>query len=273
MFITQIRNKLSRSEEDMEDLLTGNVFGVWRYLPTEVTEVGLLRFLRTARRLDGVHFSGPNTINTIKWRFWRWIQEGDAKGAEPDVLIEIISSDLQKWLLLVESKYQSPKSSNDQLAKEMHNLRNIAQTPDFTDYALIYVTAHTLIPKADIEEAISKLTAETDEGSQDKFYWTTWHNLPNILDETMNMCTEPHNTLLNDLQTIVLRMGFYFFTGMNIEGWTMGSPSWYFRPMDKPTSFKWMPIGIAKYSFEKAPTQFSWVSRDWPIGTQWGWKS
>lgn len=282
MFITQIRNKLSRSEEDMEDLLTGNVFGVWRYLPTEVTEVGLLQFLKTACRLDGVNFAGPDTINTIELKFWPWIQEGDAKGAEPDVLIEVVSSDLRKWLLLIEAKYLSPKSSfaddfdrrpNDQLAREMHNLRRIAQKQAFDDYALIYVTAHTLIQKDDIEEAIAELTAKTGEGTRDKFYWTTWRRLPNILDETMRICKGSHHALLNDLQTIILRMGLYFFTGISVEGWEMGSHSWSFRPLEKPKSFKWVPITIAKYSFNEIPVKFSWGFHESYDKVPWRWKS
>ena len=282
MFVAQICNKLSRSEEDMEDLLTGNVFGVWRYLPAEVAQVGLLRFLKTACRLDSVNFGGPDTVNTIELKFWPWIQEGDAKGAEPDVLIEIVSPDLRKWLVLVEAKYLSPKSSfadefdqrpNDQLAREMQNLRTIAEKQAFDDYALVYVTAHTLIPRTDIEEAVSELTTKIGDGASDKFYWTTWRRLPNILSETISLCKGAHKALLDDLQTIILRMGLYFFTGMSIKGWTMGSPSWSFRPLEKPTSFKWVPISMAKYSFEKAPARFSWVSRDWPGSMQWRWKS
>ena len=46
MFIAQIRNKLTRKEEQMEDLLTSNVFGLWRYLPAEL---GLLQLLETAK--------------------------------------------------------------------------------------------------------------------------------------------------------------------------------------------------------------------------------
>ena len=46
MFIAQIRNKLTRQEEHMEDLLTSNVFGLWRYLPAEL---GLLQLLETAK--------------------------------------------------------------------------------------------------------------------------------------------------------------------------------------------------------------------------------
>ena len=281
MFITQIRNKLTRSEEDMEDLLTGNVFGVWRYLPNEIIDVGLLRFLKTACRLDGVNFAGPDFINTIDLKFWPWIQEGDAKGAEPDVLIEIVSSDLRKWLLLIEAKYLSPKSSfaddfdrpNDQLAREMLNLRRIAQNQAFDDYALIYVTAHTLIPKVDIEEAISELATKTGDGTHDKFYWTTWRMLPNILDQTMTICKGSHHVLLNDLQAIILRMGLYFFRGISVKGWTLGSLSWSFRPLEKLATFRWEPISIAKYSFKEIPVKFSWGFYESYDKMPWRWKS
>ena len=115
MFAAQIRNKLTRSEEDMEDLLTSNVFGIWRYIPPQV---GLLQFLQTAKQLDEVSHLRLSSILTADLQFWPWLEEGDAKGAEPDVLIEISTHDQQKYLVLIESKYLSGKSSFPTSKKE-----------------------------------------------------------------------------------------------------------------------------------------------------------
>ncbi len=282
MFIAQISNKLSRAEEDMEDLLTSNVFGTWRYVPVEITEKGLLEFLKTACRIDGARFNGPDGISTLNMKFWPWIQEEDAKGAEPDVLIEMVSSDKRKWLLLVEAKYLSPKSSfadesekcpTDQLAKEMHNLRKIARLENYDEYALFYVTAHTLLPKDDITEAINELAEKTEDGASDRFYWTTWRRLPGILSTTINSCTGSYVTILGDLQTIVLRMGLTFFEGIVAKGWTLGGVSWVFKLPSKLTSFKWAPINIAKYNFEVTTVRFSWGFRESQNNMPWRWKS
>ena len=282
MFVAQLHNKLTRSEEDMEDLLTSNVFGIWSYLPIKVAEIGLLEFLRTAQRLDGIRFAGPHKLKAINLRFWPWIKEGDAKGAEPDVLIEMVASDKRKWLLLIEAKYLSPKSSfadesekcpTDQLAREMHNLRKIARLEKYDEYALFYVTAHTLLPKSDITEAINELAEKTEDGASDRFYWTTWRRLPSILSTTINLCTGSYVTILGDLQTIVLRMGLTFFEGIVAKGWTLRGDSWIFKLPSKSTSFKWVPINIAEYHFEETPMKFSWGFQEPNNNMPWRWKS
>lgn len=278
MFVAQLHHKLTRSEEDMEDLLTSNALGIWSYLPVETIEIGLLRFLRTAQRLDGAMFTGPEKLSSIDMKFWHWIQEGDAKGAEPDVLIEMTSSDSRKWLVLVEVKYLSPKSSfadksdarpNDQLAREMHNLRRIAQKRRLDEYAVIYVTAHTSMPEADIEEAVEELNTKTGYDASGTFYWTTWRRLPDILRETMPLCESSYRSLLGDLQTIILHMGLCFFPGMDIKAWTLGSPSWSFSLPEKPTSFMWVPISMGQYVFAKPTLRFLWLSRDPGSRTSW----
>jgi len=282
MFVAQLHNKLTRSEEDMEDLLTSNVFGIWSYLPIEVAEIGLLELLGTAQRLDGRRFAGPDKLEAIDLKFWPWLQEGDAKGAEPDVLIELTSSDLRKWLLIIESKYLSPKSSfpdkndprpNDQLAREMHNLRRMALKRGFDEYALIYVTAHTLVPRDDITEAIHELALKTSDSASDKFYWTTWRRLPSILNTVISSCEEPFCTLLSDLQTIVLRLGLTFFEGMIVKGWSLGDHSWVFRQSEKPAFFRWVPFRVAEYHFTGTPLEFSWVSQRPFNNLTWRWKS
>jgi hypothetical protein len=46
----QLHGKLARSEEDLEDLLTSNVFGKFKYLPPELR---LIPFLQQAREQWG----------------------------------------------------------------------------------------------------------------------------------------------------------------------------------------------------------------------------
>jgi len=282
LFVAQLHRKLTRSEEDMEDLLTSNVFGIWLYLPIEVTEIGLLRFLRTSQRLDGATFAGPDKLNSVDMKFWHWVEEGDAKGAEPDVIIELTSSDLRKWLVMVEAKYLSPKSSfpdkndprpNDQLAREMHNLRRMARKRAVEEYALIYVTADIAIPRADIEEAIDELDSKTGHGASNRFYWTTWRRLPGILNETIGMCQGTPKALLTDLQTVILRMNLSFFSGMDVQGWTLGSPSWSFMRPERPTFFMWMPISMGHYTFRKSRLSFLWIPNDGWKQITWRWKS
>ena len=66
MYIAQIRNKLTRQDERMEDLLTSNVFGLWRYLPAHL---GLVQFLETARNIKGNLLSLPLDISESTLNF------------------------------------------------------------------------------------------------------------------------------------------------------------------------------------------------------------
>jgi hypothetical protein len=282
VFIAQLNNKLSRAEEDMEDLLTSNIFGTCRYISIEITEMWLVPFLQTAIRIDGIRFTGPEGIVSLNMKFWPWMQEQDAKGAEPDVLIEIVTSDKRKWLLLIEAKYLSPKSSladyrdrlpTDQLAREMNNLRKIAQLRHFDEYALFYVTAHTLLPKADITEAINELDEKTGDGASHRFYWTTWRRLPSILKDAIHSCEGSPGILLGDLQTILLRMGLSFFEGITNREWSLGESSWVFKLPTKLIIFEWAPISIAKYHFEGNPVKFLWSTQVPHNKMQWRWKS
>ena len=275
MFAAQIRNKLTRSEEDMEDLLTSNVFGIWRYMPPQV---GLLQFLQTAKRLDKVSPFRLNSIVTADLQFWPWLQEGDDKGAEPDVLIEMSTYDQQKWLVLIESKYLSGKSSlptskkeslqpTDQLAREMYNLRRKAQRESFTEYALIYVTAHTIMPKSDIQEAIDELTEKTGDGSADHFYWTTWRILPKVFTEVMGTCEKVNATILADLCLIIKQLGLLFFEGITSNGWNFGEPAWLFEHSQE--IFNWSEINMGYYTFESTTTKFDWATGLWPNKILW----
>ena len=273
MFVAQIHNKLTRSEEDMEDLLTSNVFGIWRYLSAQL---GLAEFLSTAEGLDGSRLAIPPEAVCTRLRFWPWIHEANAKGAVPDVLIEMTVEDQERWLVLVEAKYLSGKSSpaddgelpNDQLAREMKNLRVAARRGSFDRYALVYVTAHTAMPRDDLEDAIHELQDKTGDGSTLDFYWTTWRRLPQILSKAQGFCEGPYRTMLDDLQLIIERLGLVFFENVIYRGWTLGGDSWVFRhPI---VAFDWQSTGTYRYTFEGPYVRFQWRAANfWPSQTQW----
>ncbi len=277
MFAAQIHHKLTRSEKDMEDLLTSNVFGVWRYLEPHH---GLVQFLQTAEPYEGRGL-GLDEVETALIKFWPWVEEKGGNGVVPDVVIEITTPHKEKWLIFVEAKYLSGKSSfpvegedeghkvKDQLAKEMENLRKQAQRLGFSQHALIYITKHTLMPRADIAESVLELGKITGDRSASKFYWTTWRRLPDILFKTSASCEKVAAGILSDLRTILLEMGLTFFQGMTSKGWTMGETPWDFeRP---PVFFDWLPIEMGQYTFEKAPVKFSWASDRLSDKFLWRW--
>lgn len=260
----------------MEDLLTSNVFGLWRYLSPDM---GLLQFLGTARNLGEQQLQLATPITEAKLNFWPWLHEPNAKGAEPDVLISLLGSEGQNCLVLIESKYLSGKSSqpneedlpNDQLAKEMLNLRSIAERSSADAYALVYVTAHGAIPSKDIEEAADELKEKTGDGSIEQFYWTTWRRLPQILDDVVHLARNSvEKGLIDDLATILNSLGLTFFQGFDSQGWNLGYPQWCF--VQSPASFSWLPILLPTYVFCPAEVAFLWILRESKPVETWRWR-
>lgn len=272
MFIAQLKNKFTRSEEDMEDLLTSNVFGIWRYLPPQL---GLEQFLGTARRQDGTVLMDLGEITEIKLDFWPWYKRTDTmRGGQPDILIEVANSTSQKYLFLIESKFLSDKSDvdptpypslpSDQLAREMQILRDVANSAHIENYALIYLTAHTCFPKQDIQEAICDLFVTTGEGSVDHFYWTSWRELPAILTDGQ-LLLEAHNLalgyerILTDLNIIIHRLGLTFFEGFtSVPNIGLGLEYWQYE--NPQVVFRWLPINIPIHKFHETKVSFNWVS-------------
>ena len=232
MFIAQIRNKLTRKEEQMEDLLTSNVFGLWRYLPAEL---GLLQLLETAKNCEGQGIPMPYEVAETHLDFWPWLREGASKGCEPDVLIDLVGSDGKKCLVLIEAKHLSGKSSiatnvtdeplpTDQLAREMLNLRLLAQRNSADSHALVYVTSDAGLPIKDLSDAITELTDKTGVGSADQFYWTSWRVLPQILRAVELSARDPvEKKLVGDLRIILDQMGLDYFRGISSMGGAWGT--------------------------------------------------
>jgi len=275
MYITQIRNKLTRQEEDMEDLLTGNVFGLWRYLPHQL---GLIQFLETSQDLDGDMFTLPEDIESVNITFWPWLKEEGTKGAQPDVMIEIKTATHGAWLILIESKYLSGKSSlpdggeepNDQLAREMNNLRRVSKEKNTENYALLFITAHTVMPKWEMEESVEELTSTTCDGSRGHFYWTTWRRLPMILQEQKSNCSPPFSIMLRDLDTIISRLGLTLFENISYAGWTLDESLWRFA--QEIRSFTWQTISMPfEYSFRPAELRFNWDDGIQLKNISWRW--
>jgi len=126
----QLHGKLTRSEEDLEDILTSNVIGSFEYVPPED---GLVPFLLHSikQNLHDCPFNDIGKISDVRYEFWTTLDEPTCVACEPDVIISFIDERNNKIKILVEAKYRSGKSSEadanekkpyDQLAKEWDNL-------------------------------------------------------------------------------------------------------------------------------------------------------
>src|SRR3989304_1732492 len=108
MLAAQLRGKLTRKEEDLEDLLTSNVFGSIKYVPHEN---GLIPLLAAAEDSNGFNpLRSLPKISAVDYEFWPYLEDGNGNAREPDVLIRITYETKRQIIILVEAKYKSGKS-------------------------------------------------------------------------------------------------------------------------------------------------------------------
>ncbi len=131
MTIAELRGKISGTgtnlSERMEDLLTSDTFGCMHYLPAEKA---LIPFFNTACSFHGKSFVIPHKIVKVHYSFWPWLKSHNQNPCEPDLVIGLETEEMSIHLVMVEAKYYSGLSSeedeslepNDQLARELDNL-------------------------------------------------------------------------------------------------------------------------------------------------------
>ena len=111
MLMALLRGKLSREQENLEDILTSNVFGLLKYLPPEE---GLFPFLSHAQTLDGRRpLEGAVPGAKVEYQFWPWYAEEDCNACEivdPGPNVEAVFQHQQR-----DSHKESPKIKNDSL--------------------------------------------------------------------------------------------------------------------------------------------------------------
>ena len=216
-----LKGKLSREQENMEDILTSNVFGLLRYVQPQE---GILKYLSLAEDKDGIrpleYLNSFNEFlqNSVEYEFWPWWQEMGCIGCEPDVVISIKIPDKKDLLILIEAKYLSGKSSEadesydtpyDQLAREWDNLSVMADESDKSPI-LVYLTAHYTYPQEDINNAVSELREKRPGDAEPVIYWLSWRHLHKV-------CENSRTFVLDDLMCLLSRLNFKFFNGAALE--------------------------------------------------------
>ncbi len=215
-----LKGKLSREQENMEDILTSNVFGLLKYVPPEE---GLLNYLALSEDKDGnqplKYLRSLNEVsqNSISYEFWPWWEEPNCYGCEPDVVIKLEIPDKQDLLVLIEAKYLSGKSSEadesydapiDQLAREWDNLSVKANNDECP--VLIYLTVHYAYPIQDINDAENEYLNKRPERTEPVIYWLSWRHL-------YKACENSYHPVLNDIKLLLDRLDLKFFDGVKLE--------------------------------------------------------
>lgn len=240
MTIAEINGKISSNGDNltdqMEDLLTSNVFGACSYVRPESL---LLPFLRQAKALDGRLLSDvlPQRVEHAYYRFWPSLTSAlQGCSCEPDVLIALRDPTDQFHLVLVEAKYLSGKSSSaltaeelvtaiapaDQLAREYLALLSPAAGHAFSEeflrtrvrtVSLVYVTAHRTMPGDALKESMPEILRFLGEGVPVNLFWGSWFGLHPILSNPGDLL-DHERLIFRDLHALVKRKRFVRFEGI-----------------------------------------------------------
>lgn len=229
MTIAEIHGKISGAginlSERMEDLLTSDVFGCMRYLPADKA---LLPFFRKAHSLQGKDFFIPDEIIRVHYAFWPWLKTRGRKSCEPDVVIGLETESRRVHLVLVEAKYYSGLSSeenerpepNDQLARELDNLDAVSPVHlgwkprlDIASRTLLFVTQHMGIPHELLAKSLAEYRRKRNKDGD--IFWTSWRFLPSILEQSLEKENIPENiAVLEDMLSLLLRKELIMFRGV-----------------------------------------------------------
>jgi|WetSurMetagenome_2_1015567.scaffolds.fasta_scaffold223658_1 hypothetical protein len=209
MLQAQLNGKLVRREEEMEDLLTSNVFGSLKYsLPND----GLSELMASSQNINGNNTFSED-ITEASYEFWPQLREEGCNPCEPDVLITTKSKGGRVVTILVESKYLSGKSSfaddsklpMDQLAREWHNLIIRAHVNEESEPVLLYVTADIDFPIDAVKESQRELQLKGQP--EMNLVWLSWRRIPTIFSKARE------GTILADLVKLLRRQGLTFYEG------------------------------------------------------------
>ncbi|KYF78548.1 hypothetical protein BE20_25165 [Sorangium cellulosum] len=278
MLLAQLHGKLTRSEEDLEDLLTSHVFGALKY--SGRLDV-LHRFLTGAllQRDPGTHLA-LGEIAVCTYRFWPWLCTGDGVGCEPDLVLELQHPGGTGTLVAIEAKYKHGKSRlptpgghddpvNDQLAREWLCVHDEARRGGYARAHLVYLTADLVMPRAALDEADDELRRKGRPGAE--LAWLSWRRLTRLLDTAL----EP---ILVDLAALLRRAALTFFEGVDRPRHASPIPYVFapdIRGIDAShaapgsAALTWpRPPRARPYAFDRSGV-FQWPAAPAPRGRSW----
>lgn len=276
MTIAELHGKLSPFE-GMEDLLTSDVFGTFRYLEPNQ---GLVPFLSGAVGFEGdIKPDFLHDVVSAEYFFW---PRTSKLNREPDLVIILTRSDGTFISLVIEAKYFSGKSNiyrddqpvleqtpedynhksvlmhhdGDQLAESFKELiegniifrnNNLAKDKLISsggEKYFFYVTAHYARPRVDIKETLEKLiNYNYSEEELKKYFWVNWQKALPVMEETLSRVNgnNPVRYLVEDLIALLKRKGLIYFAGYKSIEFDILEKDVYF--WQDQTFFKGLNVG------------------------------
>jgi hypothetical protein len=258
-----------------EDLLTSNIFGCLRYVPPKKV---LLPFLETSQSLSGKHLPRLDSVCRVHCSFWPSLRSIGHAACQPDVVLGLETEDNLIHLVMVEAKYLSGPSSEEndenlphhQLGRELDQLFTVSPstlhwetTLEIATRSLIYVTMDFSIPKDDIERACREYSSK--RGRNAKIYWTSWRSLPAILESCLVSETiEEFRMVMEDMLYLLEKKWLILFSGVDPITKHFRLPDFY---QVSVSSYDWPDMAVVShlsYSYRLSSTTYEWPSINLP---------
>ena len=195
MTFSEIYNKPTTIQS--EDLLTSDIFGCCSFLQYD----DLMKYVLG----EAVHFASHTNFECLEtvirdtYYFWPRFQTGNTQ-TEPDLFVVLWHSDKECSLVLIESKYNSGKSSEasdidkeitDQLARELSIIESkeiYTQISELIDAnvisnTLFYVIADNIIPRESMRKSAKEYFNKTNNYrsiEEMPIYWLPWWKIENF---------------------------------------------------------------------------------------------
>ena len=197
MYIAEIKGKLTTAQENMEDILTSNVFSFFKYAKREI-------FLARLLKLLGLKVN-PDKVNQAEFIFWPSYEDG----TEPDLIIIV-----DKYYLLFEAKLSSDfeydeESERHQLTREIEGGKLEAQNLH-KDFLLIAITAHY---------SKHQFFADIADYDLPKIEWINWHQIARLIENALE--SEPTldpevKDMATDLYWLLIKKKLRIFSGPEV---------------------------------------------------------
>lgn len=253
MTIAEIRGKISKTGQDlserMEDLLTSDVFSACRYVRPKIL---LIPFLQRARDIDGQTLGSflNEEVKGTQYLFWPRLRL-----SEPDVVIAIQFVSGRFFVVLIEAKYFSSKTTSaltgedlevakaptDQLAKEYmdllaaHKAFHIPESK-VVGRALVYATAHRSLPRDCMAESLADIARSNPAAKAIRLFWVNWFELHPLISQTRD-ASELERLVLSDLGLLIERKRLVHFRGFRLaKTETFLAGTLYSRPVEERPS-------------------------------------
>lgn len=228
MLIGELKRKIPSKLTHSEDFLTSSIFGTLQYLSSPFF---IQQILSEAINIQNEPFVLPPLIRKCEYTFWPRLEK-----SEPDLLLKLTDDDNFIYLVCIEAKYHSRKSSSedtsveisermnhqrDQLAKEVEDLTSDyclnllgVNRNSLKSAKLFYLTKDTHFPTDSIETS-AKFVNSPSYGLND-FYWLSWSTIYHALAQinlTDSICTYQDQLLITDLKALLVHKNLQCFNG------------------------------------------------------------